>query len=304
MKQQIVIAGGSGFIGRALTGRLVSADYEVVVLSRAPSPARANVLFVQWDGRSLGEWASRIDGAAAVVNLTGRSINCRHTPENRRVILESRVDSVRVLGQAMAKARNPPAVFVQAAAIGIYGDAGDRWCDESAPPGTDFVAEVCQRWEEEFAQMVAPKTRKVLLRLGIVLGKDDGFLKVLSRLTRLFLGGQIGDGKQFISWIHQLDLTQLLQLAIELPELTGVYNAAAPCPVTNAEFMSELRHALHRPFSPPVPKFAARIGSWLMGSEASLAFVSQRARPRHLLQQDFEFEFPELRPALKNLLRT
>ncbi len=302
MKPRVILAGGSGFIGRALTPVLTAAGYEIVVLTRTPPSSQTGVVSVRWDGKNLGDWARLLEGSAAVVNLAGRSINCRHTQRNRRIIVESRVDSVRVLGQAIAQSAQPPPVFVQAAGIGIYGDAGDRWCDESAPHGTDFVAEVCERWEAAFAEVTA--TRKVLLRLGVVLGSDGGFFRVLSRLTRLFLGGQIGHGRQFISWIHMADLTHLLRLAIEMPEITGIYNACSPQPVCNAEFMRELRQTLHRPWSPPVPKFAARIGSWLMGSEASLAFVSQRGVPGHFLQQDFQFDFPELRPALHHLLPT
>jgi uncharacterized protein (TIGR01777 family) len=302
MKQKVILAGGSGFVGNALTPLLLSAGYDVIVLSRHPSARETSVQEVEWDGKTLGSWARSLEGAAAVVNLSGRSINCRHTPKNRRLIVESRVDSVRVLGQAIAQLAHPPAAFVQAAGIGIYGDAGDRWCDENAPHGKDFVAHVCERWETAFAEVVAPHTRKVLLRLGVVLGRDGGFLKVLSRLTRLFLGGQIGDGEQFISWIHMADLAHMFRVAIEMPEITGIYNATSPNPVSNADFMRELRFALHRPWSPPVPRFAARLGSWLMGTEASLAFVSQRGVPRHFLEQDLDFKFPELRPALHDLL--
>ncbi len=302
MKPRVILAGGSGFIGGALTPRLLSAGYEVVILTRTPSRDQDGVLSVAWDGKTMGDWVPFIDGAAAIVNLTGRSINCRHTSKNRRLILESRVDSVRVLGQAIARASEPPAAFVQAAGIGIYGDAGDHWCDESAPHGADFVSEVCVRWEAAFAEVEAPRTRKVLLRLGVVLEPTGGFLKLLSTLTRLFLGGQIGRGQQFISWIHMADLLHMLHLAIEMPEITGVYNACSPNPVRNADFMRELRKTLHRPWSPPVPEFAARIGSWLMGTEASLAFFSQRGVPRHFLEQDYGFDFPDLRPALQNPL--
>ena len=302
MKQRVILAGGSGFVGRSLTPLLASAGYEIVILSRSPSPRQNGVVSVAWDGKTLGDWASSIDGAAAVVNLTGRSINCRHTPKNRRLIIETRVESVRVLGQAIARAAQPPAAFVQASAIGIYGDAGDRWCDENAPPGRDFTAEVCQRWEAAFHEMVAPQTRKVLLRLGVVLGPDGGFLKVLSKLTRLFLGGHVGSGRQFISWIHQADLGRMFLEGIAKPEMAGVFNATSPNPVCNAEFMRELRRTLRRPWSPPVPGFALHIGSRLIGTEASLALTSQRCAPRHFLEQDFRFDFPELRVALQNLL--
>jgi uncharacterized protein (TIGR01777 family) len=303
MKPKVILAGGSGFVGQSLAPLLLSRGYEVVVLTRAPpSIKRDGVLSVHWDGKNLGDWARVLDGATALVNLTGRSINCRHTPENRRQIVESRVDSVHVLGAALARAKQPPPVFVQAAGIGIYGDAGDRWCDESAPHGDDFVTEVCEKWEGAFDQVNAPQTRKVLLRLGVALGAEGGFLQVLAKLTRCFLGGQIGNGRQFVSWIHMADLCRIFLTSIERPEIEGLYNATSPNPVTNAEFMRELRRTLHRPWSPPVPKFAARLGAWLMGTAPSLAFASQRGIPKHLLAQDFRFDFPELRLALTNLL--
>ena len=303
MSSKVILAGGTGFVGRSLTPLLLASGYEVVVLSRAPVSSRSGaVLSVHWDGKSLGDWAQALDGATALVNLTGRSINCRHTPANRREIIESRVDSVRVLGAALAQAKEPPAVFVQAAGIGIYGDAGDRWCDESAPHGDDFVTEVCEKWEAAFDAVHAPRTRKVLLRLGVALGSEGGFLRVLAKLTRCFLGGQIGNGRQYISWIHMADLCRIFLACVEHPEIHGIYNATSPNPVTNAEFMRELRQTLHRPWSPPVPKFAAVLGAWLMGTAPSLAFASQRGIPKHLLDQDFRFDFVELRSALSNLL--
>lgn len=301
VKSRIILAGGSGFIGECLTPLLLARDYEVVVLTRSTSTQCGGVRYAQWDGKTIGEWAQFVNGAAAVVNLTGRSINCRHTAENRREIIESRVNSVRVLGEAMTKCAQPPKVFVQVAGIGIYGDRGDRWCDENAPHGNDFIAEVCKRWEAAFDAVDVRGTRKVLLRLGVVLGPNGGFLKLLSRLTRFFLGGQVGNGQQFISWIHIADLNLIFQWAIEREDVAGVFNATSPNPVRNAHFMRELRGALQRPWSPPVPEWAARIGSWLMRTEASLAFVSQRAVPKHLLESGFKFEFPEPRPALANL---
>lgn len=303
MNGKVILAGGSGFVGQSLTPLLLAAGYEIFVLTRAASSNKSNGVFsVHWDGKNLGDLARVVDGAVAIVNLTGRSINCRHTPANRRAIVESRVDSVRVLGAALAQAKEPPPVFVQAAGIGIYGNAGDGWCDESAPHGDDFVTEVCEKWEAAFDAVHAPKTRKVLLRLGVVLGTDGGFLQVLAKLTRCFLGGQIGNGRQFISWVHMTDLCRIFLNSIERPEREGIYNATSPNPVTNAEFMRELRRVLHRPWSPPVPKFAARLGSWLIGTEASLAFAGQRCIPKHLLAQAFQFDFADLRPALTNLL--
>ena len=301
MKARIVLAGGSGFIGQSLSPFFVSKNYEVIVLTRTGSDHRGAIRNVHWDGKTLDDWLEFVNGAFAVVNLTGRSINCRHTPENRREIIDSRVDSVRVLGQAIARCAQPPKVFVQVAGVGIYGDKGERICDETTAPGDDFVAGICQKWEAAFDSIGSPNTRKVLLRLGVVLGPNGGFLRLLGSLTRWFLGGHVGSGRQYISWIHITDLSRMVSASIENGELTGVFNATSPNPVTSAELMRELRRALHRPWSPPVPEFAARIGSWLMGTEADLALVSQRCVPKRFLENGFHFEFPELQSALANI---
>jgi len=300
MKPRIILAGGSGFIGQSLSPFLVSKNYEVVVLTRRKSDHHGSIREAHWDGKTLGEWTQFVNGALGLVNLTGRSINTRHTPEHRREIIDSRVDSVRILGDAMRRCVQPPKVFVQLAGVGIYGDKGECICDETTAPGDDFVSEVCKKWEAAFHSVDSPNTRKVLLRLGVVLG-NGGFLYVLSRLTRWFLGGQVGNGRQYISWIHIADLSRMILHAIDQEQLTGVFNAIAPNPVTNAELMHGLRRALKRPWSPPVPEFAARVGSWLMGTEASLALVSQRCVPKRFLEKNFEFEFPNLREALANI---
>src|SRR5207244_802137 len=206
MKPGIVLAGGSGFIGQSLSPFLLSKNYEVIVLTRAESDYRGAVRNVHWDGKTLDDWLEFVNGALAIVNLTGRSINTRHTPEHRREIIDSRVDSVRILGEAISRCAQPPKVFVQLAGVGIYGDKGERICDETTAPGDDFVSEVCKKWEATFDSVDSPNTRRVLLRLGVVLGRSGGFLQVLAKLTRWFLGGQVGKGGQYVSWIHIADL--------------------------------------------------------------------------------------------------
>ncbi len=301
MKARIILAGGSGFIGQSLSPFLVSKNYEVVVLTRSKSDHHGSIREAHWDAKAPGEWTRFVNGALALVNLTGRSINTRHTPEHRREIIDSRVHSVRILGEAIARCAQPPKAFVQISGVGIYGDKGERICDESTAPGDDFVAEVCQKWEAAFDSVDAPQTRKVLLRLGVVLGHNGGFLNVLGKLTRWFLGGHVGSGRQYLSWIHLADVLEMILQAIERDDLIATFNATAPNPVTNAEFMRELRRVLHRPWSPPIPEFAARIGSWLIGTEASLALVSQRCVPKRMLEKYFEFKFPALREALENI---
>jgi uncharacterized protein len=295
--KRVILAGGSGFVGHALAPVLVAKGYHVVLLGRGAARREDGIDHLQWDGKTLGDWASALDAAEAVVNLTGKNINCRHTPENRREILRSRVDSVRVLGEAVALAATPPRVFVQTSGVGFYGDTGDQVADEDAPPGHDFPAEVCRQWEGAFDALDLPKTRKIILRLGVVLGREGGALPVLEKLTRWFLGGAVGTGQQFLSWVHIADAVSMFVSAIEQAELTGVFNATAPVPVTNREFMRELRRALHRPWSPPVPAPMARAGAWLMGSDGDLALLSSRCVPRRLLERGFEFRFPILREA-------
>lgn len=299
--KRILLAGGSGFVGQALASVLVAKGYHVVVLGRGAAHRRGGVDYLQWDGQTVGDWSRAIEGAEAIVNLTGKNINCRHTPENRREIIRSRVDSVRILGEAIANCAVPPKVFVQTSGVGYYGDTGDRVTEEDAPRGTDFPAEVCREWEGAFNALNLRATRKVVLRLGVVLGRDGGALPLLEKLTRWFLGGAVGNGRQFISWIHVDDLVRMFVSAIERPELNGVLNATGPVPVTNGEFMRELRRALHRPWSPPVPAPFARAGAWLMGSEGDLALLSSRCIPRRFLEHGFSFQFPSLREAFANL---
>ena len=299
--KRIILAGGSGFIGQALAPVLLADGYHVVVLGRGSAHREDNVDYSRWDGQSLGDWASAIDGAEAIVNLTGKNINCRHTAENRREIIRSRVDSVRVLGEAIMRCAKPPKVFVQTSGVGFYGDTGHHVADEDAALGNDFTAEVCRQWEGAFDAIDLPATRKVVLRLGVVLGRDGGALPVLESLTRWFLGGAVGSGGQFISWIHLADVIRMFVASVEQRELTGVFNATAPLPVTNREFMRELRRALHRPWSPPVPAPFARAGAWLMGSDGDLALMSSRCVPRRLLERGFKFQFQNLRDAFADL---
>jgi len=301
--QRIVIAGGSGFIGTALAQEFSKQGYTVVVLTRSPRERAAGIREVAWDAKNPGDWVTQLDGAAAVINLTGKNINCLHTPKNLRAITDSRVDSVNVIAAAIAQASVPPPVWVQASATGFYGDTRDAACDESAPNGSDVLSNVCRQWETACATSILPQTRKVILRIGFVLGRESGALPVLARLTKLFLGGAVGSGRQYISWIHLADLVAMFVAAVERGDLSGTFNSVAPNAVTNAEFMRELRRALYRPWSPPAPAFAVKLGAKLMGSEPSLALISQRCVPKKFQEAGFRFQFSKLRGALEDLCR-
>lgn len=300
-KPRIVIAGGSGFIGQALSRFFALRKFEIVVLTRGQNERRGGIRYVTWNGKSADDWTSKIDGATAVINLAGRSINCRFTKENRAQILHSRVESTRALASAIAESATPPPVLVQASGIGFYDNSGERVLDESSPIGSDFMAEVCRQWESALANCSLPATRKIILRIGIVLDRGGGALAVLDRLTRAYFGGAAGSGRQFVSWIHLLDLVRIIAAAIERPNLSGIFNATAPNPVTNAELMRELRLALHRPWSPSVPAPMVRLGAWSMGTEGRLALQSFRVRPKRLLDAGFAFQYPHLEDALREL---
>jgi uncharacterized protein (TIGR01777 family) len=208
---------------------------------------------------------------------------------------------VKVIGEAIRRCAKPPLVLVQAGSLAIYGDAGERWCEENAPSGDGFPAETCLLWEKAFDEAPTPGTRRVVLRIGFVLGASGGALKVLAGLTKRGLGGSVGSGKQYISWVHERDMNGIFLAAIDREDIRGVYNATGPEPVTNAEFMRELRRVLGRPWSPPAPVWAVHVGSWLMKTEACLALTGRRCAPKRFLEHGFAFQFPELRPGLANI---
>ncbi len=300
-QKRIVIAGGSGFIGRALAKEFSARQFEVVVLTRTPARRADGVREVAWDGKNPGAWVAQLDGAEAVINLTGKNVNCPHSQKNIFRIIASRVNSVNAISDAFTKIKVPPRVWVQASAVGFYGETGSNSRDENFPSGDDTLAEVCRQWEAAFDSATTPQTRKVVLRIGFVLGRDGGALPVLMRLTKFYLGGTAGNGQQYISWIHLDDLVQMFVAAVCRNNFTGTFNAVAPGAVTNAEFMRELRRVMRRPWSPPVPKFAVHIGAWLFTSEPSLVLTGQRCSADRIRELDFPFKFPQLGAALENL---
>ena len=302
--RKMVLAGGNGFLGRHLSAYFCALGWDVVVFTRQPkrqAPCRKNVVEAVWDGRTVGDWYAHLEGADVLVNLTGRNVNCRYTPENKREILRSRIDSVRVLGEALRRADRPPPLWVQASSLAIYGDSGDRVCTEESPAGQGFSVEVCRRWEQAFADSLLPGIRGVVLRTGFVLALGEGALVPLENLTRCFLGGTIGDGRQWISWLHVNDTVRAVHLLVVDEDLEGTFNLTAPQPVTNREFMRQLRGVLKRPWTPPTPSWAVRLGAKAMRSEPELALSGRRCLPARLQEAGFIFNYPALNPALSAL---
>lgn len=299
---RIILAGGSGFIGSALAPVLFANGYEPVILSRNPSTTNGFIRHVQWDARTAGPWAAELDGAAGIINLVGRTVDCRKSESNRREILESRVDSVRALAAACAGCQRPPPVWIQTGTAHIFGDTGDELLDESSPIGQGFAPTVGIAWEKSLTDTHLPGCRQVILRISFVLGRHGGALRTLSRLARFFLGGSTGTGRQYISWIHEADLQAILLRALTDADMHGVYVVTAPSPVTNADFMRELRNAVGRPWSPPVPAPIVRLGARLLGTDPELALLGRRCVPTRLVREGFVFRFEELGEALQNLL--
>ncbi len=301
-QRKVILAGGSGFLGRRLQRVYAAAGFEVVVLSRNPARVAAPARGVVWDPAKFGAWTKELEGAAAVVNLAGKNVNCRATKANRTAILKSRINSVRALAEAVRRCQNPPPVWVQAGSLAIYGDAGALWCDETAPAGEGFAPEVCTQWEKTFFKAPLPPVRRVLLRIGFVLGNEGGALPVLAGLARFFAGSPAGHGRQMISWIHAHDMDRIFLRAVTDHALEGVFNACTAGAVTNAEFMAELRKLYRRPWMPGLPPWVVRAAAWIMGSDASLALTGRRGLPGRLMESGFRFDYPALGPALDELL--
>jgi uncharacterized protein (TIGR01777 family) len=304
---RIVIAGGSGFLGlnlaRHLTGG-VGGDTgcEVVVLSRGAPREAGPWRHVAWDGRTVGAWAEALDGAAGLVNLAGRSVDCVKTPEHCDEILRSRVESTRALGEAMRRVSAPPPVWVQMSTAHIYGDPMDTVCDEDAALGYGLAPFVGRAWEAAFDEGLPEGTRPVVLRTSFVLGRDAGALPRLAALARWGLGGRVGSGRQGISWIHERDMDRLFARALTDERMRGVYIATAPNPVPNAEFMRLLRRSLRRPIGLPAAGWMVRLGAPLvMRTDPELALYGRYCVSRRLREEGFEFEFADPRGALEQL---
>lgn len=300
--RHIVLAGGSGFLGRSLTQTLLQGGARVTVLSRSTGvKSRHNVTTVSWDGCSLGSWAEVLEGADAVVNFAGKNVNCRLTEQNEFELLASRLNAVNVLGEAINRCRQTPGVLIHCSAVGFYGDTA-RSCDEQATSGTGRLADITRVCEAAFHDAPMPGVRKVVLRLGVVLGREGGALPVLARLTRCFLGGAVGNGRQQVSWIHERDLNRIILEALENPGFEGVFNAVAPLSVTNAELMKTLRRIMRRPWCPPVPAVVMRVMGYVLGLNSELVMTGQPCVPARLQQKGFQFDFEELEPALSDLI--
>lgn len=293
----IVIAGGTGFIGRRLAAELAADGESVIILTRREARDVANVRFVHWQPGQDGDWQQALDGAAAVVNLCGESVaDGRWSEARKRLLIDSRVEPARALVAACNACSRAPGRLLQASGVGYYG-TGERTCTERAGPGQDFLADLARVWEAPAADAELPSA---MLRFGVVLGARGGALPRMLLPFRTFTGGPIGNGAQWLSWIHLADATAAVRHLLSLPDLEPAYNVTAPEPVRNAGFAEAAGRALHRPNWLPVPKTLLRL---MLGEQAMLVCEGQRAVPNALSKTGFEFRFPGIDSALADLTR-
>ncbi len=303
MAKRVLITGGTGLIGRALSAGLAGDGYEVVVLSRSPERAGglpAGVRVERWDARTAQGWGELVDGAWAVVNLAGEGIAAgRWTAERKRRIRGSRLDAGRAVLEAIAAARAKPAVVVQASGVGYYGPCGEDEVLENAPPGQDYLARLAVEWEAATAAVESMGVRRALVRTGIVLTSNGGALPRMMLPFRLFAGGRLGSGRQWLPWIHLADEVGAMRFLMENEKASGPFNFTAPHPVTNADFARTLGQRMGRPALVPAPGWLLRLA---LGEMADMLLVGQKAVPGRLLQMGYGFRFAEAGVALEEIL--
>jgi len=300
---KIILAGGNGYLGGILAEYYKDLAHEVIILSRKALPVRNNVRTVVWDGKAEGRWIGEIDSADLLVNLCGKNVNCRYTKKNQEDIFASRNVPTRLLNQVVSKMEQPPKLWINATSATIYRHAEDHAQDEyTGEIGYGFSIDVCKQWEAAFFETETPQTRKVALRIGIVLGRHDSAFPRLLNLVKCGLGGRQGDGQQYMSWIHEQDVARSTEWILDHDSLDGVVNCTAPVAIKNELFMKILRQAWGIPFGLPSPQWLLEIGMLLIGSETELILKSRWVSPGRLLDSGFKFQFAEARHAIHDIL--
>ncbi len=294
MKQKVIIAGGTGFIGQYCAKKFSALEYDVVIVSRQKG-------HVRWDDPEA--ITNALENAGMLLNLAGRSVDCRYNEKNKQEILTSRTETTKALGEAMLRCKNPPPLWINAGTATIYRDSMDREMTEKAGEiGSGFSVDVATAWENMFYSFSLPSTRQVVLRTTIALGREGGAMKPFMLLTRFGLGGKQGSGRQMFSWIHVEDLYRIIRFVQEKPQIKGPVNAAAPTPVTNAAFMSTLRARMNRPVGIPAPTPVLKVGAFVIRTEPELLLKSRWVVPEKLLQNGFEFKYPTPELAVEEIV--
>jgi uncharacterized protein (TIGR01777 family) len=301
--KKLIIAAGTGFLGQVLVNHFKNQFEEIVILTRGKSQTKDGIKYVNWNARTFSGWEKELENATVLINLAGKSVDCRYTQKNKKEILLSRIQSTKILNKGILNCQNPPKHWLNSSTATIYRFSLDKPMDETdGEIGNDFSINVALSWEKAFFKTETPTTLKTALRTSIVLGKNGGAFIPLKNLAKFGFGGKQGKGNQFVSWIHEDDFANAVDFIIQ-KEMTGVINVVSPEPIRNADFMQKLRKAVGFPFGIPMNKFLLEIGSFIIRTETELVLKSRNVIPRRLLENGFEFKFVDINDAFQNLIK-
>lgn len=301
--KKLVIAAGTGFLGNVLINHFKNKFEEIVILTRGESRTSETIKYVNWDAKTFSGWEKELENTSVLINLAGKSVDCRYTEENKNEILNSRIDSTKILNQAVLKCENPPLHWLNSSTSTIYRHSTDKEMNElDGEIGNDFSMNVAKSWEESFFEIETPKTLKTALRTSIVLGKKGGAFLPLKNLTKFGFGGKQGNGNQFVSWIHEKDFARAIEFIID-KKIVGVINIVSPKPIKNKDFMKTLRKTLNVVMGIPVGVRLIKIGAKLIGTESELVLKSRNVVPKRLKENGFNFEYDDLKKAFDNLIK-
>ena len=299
---KLIIAAGTGFLGQVLIHHFKNKFEEIVILTRGKSQIIDGIKYVNWNAKTFSGWESELENATVLINLAGKSVDCRYTSKNKKAILLSRLESTKILNKAVLNCKNPPKHWLNSSTSTIYRFSLDKQMDEvEGEIGNDFSINVALSWEKAFFKTETPNTLKTALRTSIVLGKNGGALLPLKTLAKIGFGGKQGKGNQWISWIHEDDFARAIEFIIK-KEMTGKVNIVSPNPISNSDFMQELRKAVGVPFGIPLNQLFLEIGSFFIRTETELVLKSRNVIPKRLLEKGFAFKFENIDPAFQNLL--
>lgn len=301
--KKIILAGGNGYLGQVLAEYYAPLTQEVVILSRSPRQIDGNIRTLVWDGATEGEWTKQLDGADMLINLCGKNVNCRYTEANKKEIISSRVKPTLLLGKVIKGLENAPKLWINVTSATIYRHAEDRPQDEvNGETGYGFSIDVCRQWEDAFFTADTPGTRKIALRMGIVLGRRDGVFPRLLNLVKMGMGGRQGNGEQYVSWVHEQDAARCTEWLLQHQDIDGMVNCTAPVAIKNAELMKAICHAYGVPIGLPAPAWLLDIGARIIGTETELILKSRWVLPKRLLDSGYPFLFTRAEHAVQDIL--
>ena len=300
---KIILAGGNGYLGKVFAEYYRNLAFEIIILSRRTAANQGNITTLVWNGVDEDTWKDSLEGADLLINLCGKNVNCRYTEKNKAEIIDSRINPTKLLGDVIANLQSPPKLWINITSATIYRHAEDRAQDEETGEiGYGFSIDVCRQWEQTFFKTSTPQTRKIALRMGIVLGSRDGAFPRLLNLVKFGMGGRQGDGQQYVSWVHEQDAAKSTEWLMQHKEMEGVINCTAPEAVRNAEFMKLIRDAYGVPFGLPSPAWLLEMGAVVIGTETELILKSRWVAPKRLVDSGYSFIFPKAEYAIKDII--